>query len=158
MLTFLMYMIKNCIDCKADISYKTSNNVKRCGKCLRVKHANREKISRVSFTIQRVKHRLITLYSGCCAICKWRATGELLQIEGRTIHSYGCELHHIEPVSKGGDESLSNLILLCPNHHKQADLGILSKEELRVYQLSEEGVVDAITLKTKGAEFLDSIL
>lgn len=150
--------MRNCIDCNTDISYKTSNNVKRCGKCLRLKHANREKISRVGYTIQRVKHRLITLYSGSCAICNWRATDELLTIGGNTFYSFGCELHHIEPVSSGGDESISNLILLCPNHHKQADLGIVSKEELRAYQIPEEGVVDSLTLKTKGAELIDTIL
>lgn len=38
------------------------------------------------------------------------------------------------------------------------DLGIVSKEELRAYQIPEEGVVDNLTLKTKGAEILDSIL
>jgi len=40
----------------------------------------------------------------------------------------------------------------------KADLGIVSKEELRAYQIPEEGVVDNLTLKTKGAEILDSIL
>jgi 5-methylcytosine-specific restriction endonuclease McrA len=150
--------MRNCIDCKADISYKTSNNVKRCEKCLRSKHANRDNISRRGFTIAQVKHRLITLYSGSCAICNWRATDELLKIGGKTFYSFGCELHHIEPASSGGKESLSNLILLCPNHHKQADLGIISKEELRAYQIPEEGVVDSFTLKTKGAELIDAIL
>mgnify|MGYP003381022275 FL=1 len=152
--------MRNCIDCKADISYKTSNNVKRCERCRRSREAklSSTKISKRGYSIGMIKHKIITLYSGSCAICNWRATDELLTIRGNTYYSFGCEIHHIEPVSKGGDESLSNLILLCPNHHKQADLGIVSKKELKAYQIPEEGVVDNLTLKTKGAEILDSIL
>jgi len=150
--------MRNCIDCNTDISYKTSNNVKRCERCKRLKYANREKISKRGYTIGMIKHKVITLYSGSCAICNWKATDELLTIRGNTFYSFGCEIHHIEPVSNGGDESLSNLILLCPNHHKQADLGIISKEELRAYQIPAEGVVDSLTLKTKGAELIDSVL
>lgn len=152
--------MRNCIDCNTDISYKTSNNIKRCERCRRSREAklSSTKISKRGYSIGMVKHKVITLYSGSCAICNWRATDKLLTIRGNTFSSFGCEIHHIEPVSKGGDESLSNLILLCPNHHKQADLGIVSKEDLRAYQIPEEGVVDNLTLKTKGAELLDSIL
>jgi len=152
--------MRNCIDCNTDISYKTSNNVKRCERCSRTREAKVSsiKISRRGYTIGMIKHKVITLYSGSCAICKWKATDELLTISGKTFYSFGCEIHHIEPVSSGGDESLSNLILLCPNHHKQADLGIISKTELRAYQIPAEGVVDSLTLKTKGAELIDSVL
>ena len=33
------------------------------------------------------------------------------------------EAAHIKAKSKGGKETLSNIILLCPNHHKEFDLG-----------------------------------
>ncbi|MDQ2751619.1 MAG: HNH endonuclease, partial [Bacteroidota bacterium] len=33
------------------------------------------------------------------------------------------EAAHIEPKYLKGKESLSNIILLCPNHHKEFDLG-----------------------------------
>ncbi len=152
--------MKNCIDCNTDISYKTSNNKKRCEKCRRSKEAkaNTTKISKRAYSIGTVKHKVLTLYSSRCAICRWRATDKLLTTGGKTFYSFGCEIHHIEPVSKGGRESISNLILLCPNHHKQADLGIISKEELKSYQIPEKGVVDNLTLKTKGAEFIDIII
>ncbi len=35
------------------------------------------------------------------------------------------EVHHIHSVSKGGDNEIENLILLCPNHHYEAHKGII---------------------------------
>ncbi|MFH8136403.1 HNH endonuclease [Pantoea osteomyelitidis] len=34
-----------------------------------------------------------------------------------------AEVHHIEPVSSGGADELINLIVLCPNDHRQAHFG-----------------------------------
>ena len=50
------------------------------------------------------------------------------------------------------------IIIVAPHGSNLADLGIVSKEELKAYQIPEEGVGDNLTLKTKGAEILDSIL
>ena len=36
------------------------------------------------------------------------------------------EVAHIHPVAKGGKSILGNLIVLCPNHHKEFDLGKLT--------------------------------
>ena len=41
------------------------------------------------------------------------------------------EVHHIEPRSEGGSNKPSNLIVLCPNHHRQADAGGISKTKLK---------------------------
>jgi len=46
-----------------------------------------------------------------CAVCGWTAPPELSTL---------IEVHHIVPVSKGGSNKRSNLILLCPNHHRVA--------------------------------------
>ncbi|WP_156294461.1 HNH endonuclease [Serratia oryzae] len=35
------------------------------------------------------------------------------------------EVHHIEWLSKGGDDSVENAIALCPNCHRQAHYGVL---------------------------------
>lgn len=83
---------------------------------------------------------LIARYKGRCAICGWRATEELLIISGKMQKAYGNEIHHIVSVKDGGRANEDNLILLCPNHHKQADLGIISIEELRSYL--REGMTD----------------
>jgi predicted restriction endonuclease len=36
------------------------------------------------------------------------------------------EAAHIEPKHKGGRETVDNILLLCPNHHKEFDFGALS--------------------------------
>lgn len=52
--------------------------------------------------------------------------------EGRYIH-HGLEVHHITPLAE--DYSLrldrNNLITLCTMHHKRADAGEISADELR---------------------------
>jgi len=35
------------------------------------------------------------------------------------------EVHHIEWLSKGGEDSVENAIALCPNCHRQAHYGVL---------------------------------
>ena len=39
-------------------------------------------------------------------------------------------VHFIVPKKDGGLETLSNAIVLCPNHHKEAQHGLISKDEL----------------------------
>lgn len=41
------------------------------------------------------------------------------------------EVHHIVPRSEGGPNDPENLILLCPNHHRQADAGAIGRSKLR---------------------------
>lgn len=43
-------------------------------------------------------------YSGKCKICGWK--------EGR------CDIHHIVERKDGGTNDITNLVLLCPNHHR----------------------------------------
>ena len=55
--------MRNCIDCKADISYKTSNNVKRCERCSRSREAKvgSAKISKRGYTMGMIKYKVIIL-------------------------------------------------------------------------------------------------
>jgi predicted HNH restriction endonuclease len=49
--------------------------------------------------------------------------------------SFYIEAAHIKPKYKEGEETLSNIILLCPNHHKEFDLGyreILSQSDQEI--------------------------
>lgn len=41
------------------------------------------------------------------------------------------DVHHITPLSEGGADEFSNLITLCPNHHRLAHLNIINVEHLR---------------------------
>jgi hypothetical protein len=40
------------------------------------------------------------------------------------------DVHHITPRRHEGTNDLTNLIGLCPNHHRMADLGMIEREEL----------------------------
>ena len=92
-----------------------------------------------------VRKELLTTYKYSCAICGWRAIANPLFIDpegnyvdyglpnGGKHQQFGNEIHHIIPVSKGGNDTLENLILLCPNHHKQANMGIIPVEVLKEY-------------------------
>lgn len=56
------------------------------------------------------------------------------------------DAHHITARTKGGTNDFSNLITLCPNHHRLADLGIISVEHLRNYTWQPEHTVDTSIL------------
>jgi 5-methylcytosine-specific restriction endonuclease McrA len=52
-----------------------------------------------------------------CMICGWNETG--------------CVCHHIVPRKLGGRNTLSNVAVLCPNHHKLADENKIDKALLQ---------------------------
>jgi 5-methylcytosine-specific restriction enzyme A len=54
--------------------------------------------------------RLRELYAGECQICGWAPRSHY----GTEI----CEAHHVRWLSRGGDDALTNLVLVCPNHHR----------------------------------------
>jgi len=56
-----------------------------------------------------VEH-LRELYTGECQICGWAPR--------RTYKTELCEAHHIRWLSRGGSDALTNLVLVCPNHHR----------------------------------------
>ncbi|MBV9173482.1 MAG: HNH endonuclease [Chloroflexi bacterium] len=48
-------------------------------------------------------------YAGKCQICLY----DPLERYGRRV----CHAHHIQWLSRGGEDKLRNLVLVCPNHH-----------------------------------------
>lgn len=53
---------------------------------------------------------LRVMYRGRCQVCGW---------ESRTAHVVDvCEAHHLQWLSRGGDDATENMVLLCPNHHR----------------------------------------
>ena len=56
------------------------------------------------------------LYPDACMRCGWNAAS--------------CDTHHIVPKADGGEFSLANGIILCPNCHRLADTGLLTAKEL----------------------------
>lgn len=51
-----------------------------------------------------------------CALCGWNLGS--------------CDSHHIVPRKEEGTNILSNIIILCPNHHRMADEKNISQAEL----------------------------
>lgn len=64
-------------------------------------------------------------YRGRCQLCAF----DPQIVYGRGI----CEAHHIVYLSRGGDDSLDNMILVCPNHHEaiHATSAVFDFEDLR---------------------------
>lgn len=54
--------------------------------------------------------RLRTMYNGQCQVCKWNPVDEYSE--------HLCEGHHIQWLSRGGNDRINNLLLVCPNHHR----------------------------------------
>jgi hypothetical protein len=51
--------------------------------------------------------------------CEWCGAKGFVTSAG----SIYLETHHIQPLSENGDDSVSNVIALCPNHHREAHYG-----------------------------------
>ena len=50
------------------------------------------------------------LYGGMCQLCGWNPKSLYRQDL--------CEAHHVHWLSRGGDDALHNMVLLCPNHRR----------------------------------------
>lgn len=57
----------------------------------------------------RIILQLKRLYKGCCQICGNRPLD---------IPENICEAHHIDPFSNSHNNDASNIIILCPSHHR----------------------------------------
>jgi len=56
-----------------------------------------------------------------CAICGWNLAP--------------CDVCHIEARKNGGYDTLENVVMLCPNHHRLFDLGKIPVETIREARL-----------------------
>ncbi|MGO2265286.1 MAG: HNH endonuclease [Vagococcus salmoninarum] len=91
--------------------------------------------SRVSTTTIYERDQDIVEYAkrranGICELCKKAL--DFLEGEGRPF----LETHHIEWLSKGGEDTIENTVALCPNCHKK--MHVLDKESDREYLLQKK--------------------
>jgi len=63
-----------------------------------------------------LRKRLEELGGEKCLICGW--------------HEAPVDVCHIIPRKEGGDATLSNVVFLCPNHHRMYDMGLIQREHL----------------------------
>ncbi len=103
----------------------------------RIKHINslmkgvsQERIaSIVSHTVRKDTAMIKALKKLCGYRCQFPGCGTRIT---KRSGGYYIEVAHILPVSEGGRSTLGNLIVLCPNHHKELDYG-----KLKVVEQSE---------------------
>jgi predicted restriction endonuclease len=96
----------------------------------------------VSQTIRRDTRLVRSLKSFNNYSCQFPGCG--VKIPKRKGGWY-IEVAHIKPVAEGGRSVLGNLLVLCPNHHKEFDYGEL---EIR------EQTVEVVRGKLNGKEFV----
>jgi len=103
----------SCIVCGCEFKSK-SNHAKYCSnECRRNVSRKRLKDRRRKgkdryHRAEKVRRRFGEL---ACFVCGWEESS--------------CDVHHVIPKRDGGSDDLSNLTILCPNHHRLADRGDL---------------------------------
>ncbi len=65
---------------------------------------SKKRIKRL-YSTTGLRYKWNKLYEPKCCICGW--------CDGKGLNM-GNELHHIVPVNKGGTNTMSNVVLLCP--------------------------------------------
>lgn len=79
---------------------------------------------RVRSVVERTVRRDTQLVKALKELCEFRCQfpGCGVRIPKRDGGFY-IEVAHIQPVSRGGQSVIGNLLVLCPNHHKEFDFG-----------------------------------
>ena len=57
----------------------------------------------------RLVAELQEMYEGRCQLCLWHPS--------QHYRYQLCHAHHIQWLSRGGEDEMSNMVLVCPNHH-----------------------------------------
>lgn len=146
-------IIKICEYCdksfNADIREHNRGNAKFCSISCAMKNSNLNRIQKINIC----KHcgreyesnsNNSKFCSKSCKMKNYRATSK--HIEGKerdlmnSIREQPCsicgwkesirDVHHILPVSKGGKNEESNLVSLCPNHHRMVHNNLISENDL----------------------------
>ncbi len=76
----------------------------------------------VTETIRRDTPLVTALKELCKFCCQFPGCGTAIPKRGGGFY---VEVAHIQPVSQGGRSVIGNIVVLCPNHHKEMDYGTL---------------------------------
>lgn len=139
------------IEFEADMRELNRGNANYCGLACAAKIRNSRRISVPSICSHcgqtySVIEQLLTSSRFCSDSCKQKNYRAKKRYSGNTKMLYQklkllpCEVcswdtasrdvHHILPVKDGGKDEASNLISLCPNHHRLAHSNLLSQDDL----------------------------
>ena len=119
-------VISTCVFCNNTFKSK-SHDAKYCSKICKQKNYRKQQVT-AQFGSKALQNMLGYLP---CEIpgCGWKEATR--------------DLHHLIPVGKGGKNTLDNVIVLCPNHHRMFHHNLISEEtvttafKLRLYHHPE---------------------
>lgn len=84
----------------------------------------------VSRTLRNDTELVQALKALCDFRCQFPGCGKRIPKKGG---GYYIEVHHVKAVAEGGTSVLGNLIVVCPNHHKEFQFG-----DLQIIEQTEE--------------------
>ena len=112
----------NCVDCGKQFlssKYIEQRRYCLCKSCRQKKHS-KQHISSIKDVSKRTITKILNRIGAECSLCGWnKAT---------------CDVHHIVPRSCGGTDDNFNLIIVCPNCHREIHCG---KSDYSAERLSE---------------------
>ncbi|RDJ35396.1 MAG: hypothetical protein DWQ19_11310 [Crenarchaeota archaeon] len=101
---------------------KRENRRAHCDDCKRqTPHTLRSATSILDYS-KRTVGKILKRAGASCAICGYKKSR--------------CDIHHIIPKSKGGSDDLDNLIIVCPNHHRE----LHELKEFTIDELKEKSI------------------
>lgn len=116
-----------CVLCGTPFRFKPQHTerAKYCSlKCSRTNHANLLRAYGPANPNYRhgqnraaARNRAFGVFPPICIICGFDAV---------------VEVHHVTPIRNGGTNEPENLAVLCPNHHRMADMGMIENLHLTV--------------------------
>lgn len=113
-------IVKKCIFCGKDIiiTEKTYRNKKFCSSSCSATYSNSRRKG-VKYKVRAsIRDLAIKTYGHKCMI-------------ENCCYEKIIDAHHIVYSSQNGDNSFENIILLCPNHHREVHKKFISKQELK---------------------------
>jgi len=97
---------------------------------------------RDSAIVKKLKNQ----YQNFCQVCNYR----LKKSDG----GFYSEVHHFWPLQYGGDDDVKNMLVVCPNHHKEFDFCSIALLEDGISVIDSENKI-IFTLKTLDGHKID---
>jgi predicted HNH restriction endonuclease len=85
-------------------------------------------------------------YDDFCQVCNYRIK--------KSTGGFYSEVHHFWPLQYGGDDDKKNMLVVCPNHHKEFDFCSIALLEDGISVMNLENKI-IFTLKTRDGHKID---